>query len=329
MSIPPRPYLDRLDTDAVLPPKSMERLRTTQEWFSVFWELKTFLYGGVLLLTSGLGILVYKNIDTIGHTAILSFIGLLTLAGYAYGFRHNPPFSWKKTQAPGIVFDYVMLLAALCLLIFIGYLQYQYQVFGTRYGLATFIPMVILFFTAYYFDHIGVLCLAITNLAAWAGIAVTPARLLVANDFSSPRLIYTGMALGCLLLTAAFLSRKRDAKDHFSFTYENFGAHLLYIAIIAGMIYYEEYNADFWWILPLAATSYYVYRNARQRQSYYFLVVLTLYTYVGGTAVLANLAGKLKFLESLLTYISPLYLGLSSISIGYFLVRQYNKFRKI
>jgi hypothetical protein len=66
--------------------------------------------------------------------------------------------------------DYILLLGCLLLLILIAYLQFQYNVFGNRYGLATFIPMVLLFISAYYFDHIGVLTMAITNLAAWAGI---------------------------------------------------------------------------------------------------------------------------------------------------------------
>ena len=67
-------------------------------------------------------------------------------------------------------------LAALLLLTFITYLQVQYNVFGDRFGLATFIPMIILFYCAYYFDHLGVLSMAVANLAAWMGIAVTPLK---------------------------------------------------------------------------------------------------------------------------------------------------------
>jgi len=48
---------------------------------------------------------------------------------------------------------------------FIGYLQYQYSAFGTHYGMATLIPMLALFLIAYYFDHLGILSLAIANLA--------------------------------------------------------------------------------------------------------------------------------------------------------------------
>src|SRR5258708_27887814 len=140
--------------------------------FSLFWELRTLLYLGVLLLTSGLGILVYKHIDTIGHQAVLAFIAAVTAGCFFYCLRKKAPFNWEYTPAPTSTFDYILLLGCLSLLIFLGYLQYAYGVFGDAYGLATFIPMVILFVTAYFFDHGGVLSLAITNLAAWAGISI-------------------------------------------------------------------------------------------------------------------------------------------------------------
>ncbi|MDQ6764326.1 MAG: hypothetical protein M3015_17115 [Bacteroidota bacterium] len=65
------------------------------------------------------------------------------------------------------MFDYILLFGCLSLLTFVGYLQFEYNVFGNKWGLATFIPMVVLFMAAYYFDHLGVLILAIVNLAAW------------------------------------------------------------------------------------------------------------------------------------------------------------------
>jgi hypothetical protein len=63
-------------------------------------------------------------------------------------------------------------------LTFVGYLQFEYNVFGNKWGLATFIPMVLLFMSAYYFDDLGVLSIAIVNLATWVGITVTPLQLL-------------------------------------------------------------------------------------------------------------------------------------------------------
>jgi len=139
--------------------------------FSLHWELKTLLYLGIILLSGGLGVLVYRNIDTIGHQAVLAFIALVCAGCYFYCFRSKNPWSPGKVPAPNPFFDYVLLLGCLAMITFIGYLQFQYNVFGQRYGLAAFIPMLILFASAYYFDHLGILSLAITNLAAWMGLS--------------------------------------------------------------------------------------------------------------------------------------------------------------
>jgi hypothetical protein len=72
------PLFEKLQTNGFISEESLVKLKAHEnsKLFSLHWELKTILYLGILLLSGGLGILVYKNIDTIGHTAILVFIGL-------------------------------------------------------------------------------------------------------------------------------------------------------------------------------------------------------------------------------------------------------------
>ncbi|HEY6900798.1 MAG TPA: DUF2157 domain-containing protein, partial [Puia sp.] len=144
-----------LHAEGLLSESSLKRVEAhkTTSLFSLFPELRLLLYLGVILLTGGLGILVYKNIDTIGHQAVLAFIALVTIGSFFYCLRKKPPFSRDQVTSPNAWFDYILLLGCLSLLIFLGYLQYAYNVFGDNYGLATFIPMVILFVAAYYFDH--------------------------------------------------------------------------------------------------------------------------------------------------------------------------------
>ena len=168
-----QPIFEKLHTEGLLSEESLNKIKALNErkTLSVHWELRTILYLGVLLLASGLGVLIYKNIDSIGHLAILIFIAALCVGGFFYCFKNKLPFSTLKVKAPNSFFDYVLLLACLCFIIFIGYWQFQYNVFSDRFGLVTFIPMVVLFFCAYFFDHLGILSLAITNLAAWIGIA--------------------------------------------------------------------------------------------------------------------------------------------------------------
>ncbi len=287
---------------------------------SVHWDLRTLLYLGIVLLTTALGILVYKNIDTIGHQVIIIVIAVICVGCFAYCFRKAKGYSKAKVESPNILFDYVFLLGCLLLLTFIGYIQYEYNVFGNRWGLALFIPMVLLFFVAYYFDHLGVLSIAITNLAAWLGITVTPIQILQNNDFNDEQITYTGLVLGAGLIAISFLTARRNIKPHFAFTYKNFGAHLLFISLLAALFYFE--NIYFVWFLMLAAVSVLFFKHAITERSFYFLVITVLYAYIGLCYVVVELL-------SLMSGMGPVYLGIIYfIASGIGLIRlliHYNK----
>ncbi len=289
------------------------------------WDLKTLLYIGILILTTGLGIIVYKNIDSIGHLAIVIFIAAAAGACFAYCFSKAQSFKKGKVSSPNVLFDYILLLGCMLLLVFIGYLQFQYNVFGHRWGLATFIPMVLLFFCAYYFDHLGVLSLAIVNLAAWFGISVTPMHLLNENDFNSDRIIYTGILLGILLIVLSIFSLRTNFKKHFAFTYKNFGTHLLFIATLSALFNFD--SNYLLWFLVLALIALYQFYAALQKRSFYFLVSATLYFYVGFSYIINRaLLYTGSYGEGGL-YLLLLYYIFSSAGLIYFLIR-YNKILK-
>lgn len=214
---------EKLDT-----PSEFEKVVSQElEPRSVHWDLRTLLYLGIVLLTTAFGILIYKNIESISHDVIIITIGILCAGCFWYCFKNAQKYSHKKINSSNIWFDYILLLGCLLLLTFIGYLQFEYNVFGNKWGLATFIPMMLLFMAAYYFDHLGVLSLAIVNLAAWVGITVIPLQILQSNDFGSSNLIYSGLVLGAFLLSTSFASDYYKIKRHFCFTYKNFGSHIL------------------------------------------------------------------------------------------------------
>lgn len=270
----------QLQAQGLISDNAVQKVKALEEHrlFSLHWELRTILYLGITLLSGGLGVLVYKNIDTIGHQVILIFIALVTAGCFYYCLRNKPPFSRLQVAPPNAFFDYILLLGCLTFVTFIGYLQFEYAVFGEAYGLATFIPMVVLFLSAYYFDHLGVLSLAITNLAAWAGIAITPLRILRDNDFDKDRIIYTGLALGVLLVLLGLTSERRNFKKHFEFTYANFGTNILFIAALAGLFTQDKIYGL--WFLLLLGLAYLFYRQAIKKNSFYFLLIITLYTYI-------------------------------------------------
>ena len=293
---------------------------------SVHWELKIIFYLGVSLLTTGLGIIVYKNIDTIGHQAIVAFIALLSASSFFYCYKTKAPFSFQKVEAPNQIFDYALLLGCLSFVSLIAYLQFEYTLFGNRFGLASFIPLLVLFFSAYYFDHLGILSLAITNLAAWAGITVTPTRILKDNDFNSDSIIYTGILLGILLVVASIASKKLKVKAHFEFTYSNFGTHVLFISCLAAMFNFEK-TYLLWFLLLLGICAFY-YIKALSEKSFYYMLLLTFYGYIGLSYVVIRLMFSLgDDIGSI--YLAFLYFIASALGMIAFLISMNKKLKSL
>jgi hypothetical protein len=286
----------KLFEEGSISPESYEKItqKPANPLFSVHWELKTILYLGVMLLSAGLGILIYKNIDTIGHQVILLIIAAISAGCFYYCFRQKKPFSKELVKSPGSLFDYILLLGCLSFLSFIGYIQAQYGIFGQSYGLATFVPMLVLFYIAYDYDHLGILSLAITNLALWLGITVTPFVLLQHVDFDSRTVTYTYLGLGLLLIGAAHLSEKFGIKKHFRFTYLHFGVHMAFIALLAGYFVNYESSLSFVWLLILFILAFYCYTDALKHKSFYFVVLVVLYSYIAISTLVVRMLMNVK-----------------------------------
>lgn len=321
------PLLNKLRNEGLISAESFEKTkeRSGNKLLSIHWELKTLLYLDVMLLAGGLGILVYKNIDSIGHQAILLFIALVCIASFVFCFKYKLPFSVHKTPSPNSFFDYVLLLGCLMLITFIAYLQFQYNVFGSRYGMASFVPMIVLFFTAYYFDHLGILSMAITNLAAWLGFTVTPLGLLRENDFNSDTLIYTGIALGILLLVMAFITDKKGLKKHFAFTYNNFGLNVFFISCLAAIFSFDA--SYLLWFFILSGGAFYIYKKAFFEKSFYFLLMCTIYSYIAISSVVVRLLIMSSSLDEGMIYIGLLYFIISAIVLAFFLIKSNKKLK--
>lgn len=273
--------------------------------FSLHWELKTLLYLGVMLLSTGLGILIYKNIDTIGHQVILAGIAGISIGCFYYCYRHKRPFSLEKTATSNPILDYLLLLACLSFLSFLGYLQFQYGVFGENYGLATFIPMLVLFYVAYDFDHLGILSIAITNLGLWVGIAVNPMALISNIDQGGRPLILTAISLGLFLVAMGFISERYRIKKHFHFSYTHFGAQVAFIALLFGYFYDFEQESSITWIILLFTFAWYIYRDGIAHKSFYFVLLCVVYTYIGCSAVVVHYLIKIDDIAIL--YLASIY----------------------
>lgn len=253
---------------------------------SIHWEINTLLLVGVSLLSGGLGTLVYKNIDTIGHAAIIFLIALVTAACGWYVFKKRQPFLVNAIQKEQTLPDNMLLLGCSLFLILEGYLQYQYQMFGTRYGLATLIPAILFFLCAYRFDHIGVLTIAMTAFVSWLGLSATPLSIFREDVFQhEPILVHTGIIAGSVLIIAGWVLNNRQIKPHFTFSYLNFGFNLVCIASLYGAF---NISAIPYSMLCLAFCILAVL-YARREHSYFFLLAGVIYGYIAFTTIISQM----------------------------------------
>ena len=114
-------FFERLYQQQFITETDLERIKTFNgRPVSVHWDLRTLLYLGIVLLTTGLGIVIYKNIDSIGHETIITTIIICSIACFFYCFKKSKGYSNKKVESPNVWFDYVLLLGCLLMITFIG-----------------------------------------------------------------------------------------------------------------------------------------------------------------------------------------------------------------
>ena len=95
-------YLADLQARGLLPPEQAAAIAADERRrpFSLHYELRALLYLGITLLAGGLGVLVYQNIDTIGHEIIIAAVALLMAACFGYAARHRVALRGAWPQKP-------------------------------------------------------------------------------------------------------------------------------------------------------------------------------------------------------------------------------------
>ncbi len=288
--------------------------------FSLHNELLLLMYLAVLFFTTGAGILIYQNIDTIGHTAIMALLLAATGACFYFSIKNAKDFSRFETDFDHPILQYVVLLGTLLCGIFIGYFEFQYAVLGAAF--VALLTSIVGFASAYYFDNRSALSIGITALAAAIGIKSTPQALMNEAFFDNPDLFYYGIALGLLLVLWTEYSEKSNLKKHFALIFLTFALHLVSICCLTGMF-------DFYWPMYavfLAVSSVYFYRKSHQMQSVSLFVFVLLYGYFGCNVVLSKVFEFIQaddFIEFLLV-LSPVYF-IGSIFLFFRSIKQFNR----
>jgi hypothetical protein len=254
--------------------------------FSVFYELRTLLYLGVLLFTTGVGILIYLNIGDLGHVLSIIALSVLTLACFYYAFKTSAPYSNARTFPPTPYFDYVVLLGCLLFISVLGYLQFQYNLLDENLGETTLVAAAVFFITAYRFDHLGVLSLAITAFASFWGLSVSPQEWYHSDFFTTENLHVTAIIFGSGLAGVATGLYQRGMKQHFTFTYFNFCSLIFLVGALAG-IFINEDAYGIYLLLLYTGCALTVYAGYSQK-SFLFLLYAFVFGYIGTTYFLLD-----------------------------------------
>lgn len=307
--------LKTLVEKAIIPEEQSAKIAAYEQTkpFSVHWELRTFLYAGITILGAGLGVVIYENIDSIGHNVLIGLIVLAFLGCLYYAFKHRKPFSWEEVIETEKLDDFALLGACVMFLTLEGYLQYQYNVFGTRYGLAAFLPAVLFFILAYRFDHRGVLSMAVTAFASWVGVNIAPIKLWQQKNFSTADITHISIVLGVVLILMGGLSEYKNWKKHFSFTYFIFGFNIAFVATLAGLF---QFDMKLVYLLVMAALSYTSIWYARRTQSYLFMLMGVIYGYIAVTYWIF----QAEWIEKLDFILYMFYFMASAVGVVVFLI---------
>ena len=264
---------------------SLEAIQT-RKIFSVSYELTSLLYLGVLLFTTGVGILIYLNIGDLGHLLSIIALCVLTVGCFFYAFKKSKPYQNTKVISPSPYFDYIVLLGCLLFISVLGYLQFQYNLLDESLGETTLVTAAIFFFAAYRFDHLGILSLAITAFASFWGLSVSPQQWYHSDFFTTANLHITAIIFGAGLASVAVILNKRGIKRHFAFTYFNFCSLIFLVGALSGIFINEDAYVVYLLLLYVgcAFTVYVGY----QQQSFLFLLYAAISGYIGTTYFLVD-----------------------------------------
>ncbi|HXV21828.1 MAG TPA: DUF2157 domain-containing protein [Desulfuromonadales bacterium] len=247
-----------------------------RELFSVHWELRLLLYAGILILTTGLGLLIAKHFASIGHVALLAAIALGCTGCFAYCLRRGGGFSPETAPAPDAAYDYVLLLGCLLLGTFQVYLELRYQLLAQHWSWWLLGSGLLYLFCAHYFDNRLVLSLALSTLGAWLGVKTS----LLTEGGWDAAMRGNAIFFGATVVAAGTTQVRLGWKRHFLPVHLHLGINILLAALVAGV---DSHTKGFFYLAGLllvgAGSAYYAQRARR----FAFLLYALLYGYLGVT----------------------------------------------
>jgi len=205
----------RIAADVAAPLIAEER----RQIVSLYTEVRVLAWLGVMLIVTGVGIVVSKNLDRIGPIAIATAIGLASGSCYVDSV-------WRRAPSrASIVSDSVLLLGALLLSTDVGYIEHHFHILGREWPRHFLWLAIVHGVTAYSFSSAALLSLSIGALAAWLGIERNMTTLFVTSPETAMR------AFACAAVVAVW--RVANRRPQFERVFDHFIANL---ALWGGLI---------------------------------------------------------------------------------------------
>lgn len=246
---------------------------------SLHWELRMLLYIGITLFTSGLGVFIYNNIGSVGHLLLVLLMFTGCGGSYYYAFKKALPFNKEAIQHANPFYDYIVLLASLLFVSALGYLQYQFTVFGTYISLPTLLSSLVLFYAAFRFDHKGVLTLAIGLHAAYWGLIVSPLELVNNPGMfaGGERYIWTSIGVAALFYGYAWICRGYKIKIHFVPVLLHFSINIMMVALVTA-VFTLSFKGLYFVLLLLVSVLWFM--ESRRGRSFALFISLVFANYI-------------------------------------------------
>lgn len=253
---------------------------------SLYYELRLVLYLGILLFTGGIGYIAYQNLGDIGHLAVMFLmIVAIVFCGY-YIIKKSLPYSHSEVKVDHIYFDYLLILEALLLISLFTYVQVYFDLVEYFLHSSSIITALLFLSMAYRYDNKAVLSMGITALVAAFGLSISPVNWIHGTWFPDVDLYVIGIVLAGVLLGVGELLSRKGIKQHFAFTYFNFGL-LLYYASTLALLFDSGWQVGIAFLLffSAGAISFYTW----VKKEFVFFLYSSVAAYIGFTYLLVKL----------------------------------------
>ena len=200
-----------------------------RELVSVRRELKWLLGFGVLLATTGVGLLVKESYDRLGPLAIALLLGLAAAGILAWVVRTAPPFSWGPVPSPGLAFDAMLVLGILVAAADLAFVEAQFTPLGAAWPWHLLLVSLATAVAAVRFDSRAAFALALSTFAAWRGVSVSVLE--TRHWWGEGAVALNAIGCGLLFVGLGALMKRTGRKPHF----EPVVVHLGWLLILGGL----------------------------------------------------------------------------------------------